>query len=187
MHSVHSSGTRGAGLRWSFLAVLVAALGSTACSNLIFLNGFAPENLIAQNPSLPGIWSDDENVYTIQSKERGYTITLSPKDKTSPAMNFTARLFRAGKAEVLDLVETGSDDPFRISVHTAVRIWVGEHTLKFAWLDSEWLRAEARKQLATQEFDNRSLVTAPADSVARFVLLHADDDRAYKETDTFTR
>ena len=74
------------------------------------------------------------------------------------------------------------DDPFRIAVHTPVRIWVDEHTLKFIWLDSKWLRARAREQLAAQDMGDRLLITSPGDALTKFLLLNGGDDRAYEGT-----
>ena len=154
----------------------------TGCSGLISLNPFAPDNLVIQNPALPGVWSDSDSTVIIKARDRGYSITMVSRDKNDGTLNFTAQLFGAGNAEILDLVSADDKDPFRIAVHTPVRIWVDEHTLKFAYLDSKWLRAQARAQLPVQEMGDRTLITAPADALTKFLLLNGGDDRAYEGT-----
>jgi hypothetical protein len=150
----------------------------SGCSNVISVNGFAPDNLTVQNPALPGVWAGDDSVFIVKAKDRGYTIAMVEKGKNTA--NFEARLFRAGNAEILDLQPAGDEDPFQLPVHTPVRIWVDEHTLKFAWLDSLWMRKAAREQLATQDRGDRLLITSPSDAVMKFVLLNGSDDRAYE-------
>jgi hypothetical protein len=158
------------------LAVM-AALVLSGCSNLISVNGFAPENLTVQNTALPGVWADDDTTFVVKAKDRGYTIAVIDKGS---ATAFEAKLFRAGNAEILDLVPAGDDDPFRLPVHTPVRIWVDEHVLRFVWLDSKWLRKEAKEQLVTQEAGDRLLVTSPSETLTKFLLLNGSDDRAYE-------
>jgi hypothetical protein len=159
------------------LFVTAAAFCLSGCSHVVSINGFAPDNLTVQNPALPGVWADKDTTFVIKAKDRGYTIAMIEKDT---ATNFEAKLFRAGGAEILDLLPAGDDDPFHLPMHTPVRIWVDEHTLRFAWLDSKWLRDNVRKQLAFQETGERLLVTSPGDAFMKFLLLNGGDDRAYE-------
>lgn len=162
------------------LVVTAAAAGLVlgACSNVVSINGFAPESMMVQNPALSGVWADEDNLFIVKAKDRGYAISMVEKNST--VATFEARLFRAGNAEILDLEPAGDDDPFRLPVHTPVRIWVDEHTLKFAWLDSKWLRKTAREQLASQVVGDRLLLTSPAEAMMKFILLNGGDDRAYE-------
>ena len=162
------------------LTIAPAVLMFSACSSLVSVNGFAPDSMLVQNSALPGIWADRETMFIIKAKDRAYSITMIDKDKTSQATSFSAQLIRAGSAEILDLVPAGDDDPFRLPTHTPVRIWVDERTLKFAWLDSPWLRENARKQLALQDVGDRVLITAPGEALMKFLLLNGGDDRAYE-------
>jgi hypothetical protein len=165
-------------MRLSLFVIAAAALGLNGCSNMISVNGFAPDNMMVQNPGLPGVWADGDSTFIVKAKDQGYHITMIEKGST--ATTFDARLFRAGNAEILDLEPAGDDDPFRLKVHTPVRIWVDEHTLKFAWLDSKWLSKAAREQLTSQDVGDRLLVTSPGDELMKFLLLNGGDDRAYE-------
>src|SRR5690348_9108472 len=147
------------------LTLAAAALTLSACSSLVSVNGFAPDTLSVQNAALPGIWADNDTVFVVRAKDRAYAITMMGKEKGAKATSFDAQLFRAGSAEILDLVPAGDDDPFHLPTHLPVRIWVDERTLRFAWLDSAWLRENARRQLAIQEFGDRTLITAPGEAL----------------------
>src|SRR5882724_11734930 len=167
-------------MRLTTLTIAAATmLGMTGCSDVISLNSFAPESLAIQNPALPGIWSssDGDDTYVVRAKDKGYTITFAGKDNAP--LRFDAKLFRAGDAQILDVTPAGDDDPFRVATHTPVRVWLDAATLKFAFLDSPWLIEQARKQLAVQDVGKRVLITAPGDAVARFLLLHGGDARAF--------
>jgi hypothetical protein len=156
-------------------------LAMTACSQLVSLNPLVPEGWIARNPLLAGVWSDDEDVFVIKEKGDGYTITMTPMKEKAVALTFSAQLFRVGSAEILDLVQQGEDD-LRLAVHTPVRIWVEQKKLRFIFLDSEWFRDEAAKELAVQEQGKRAVVTSQPQEIAKFLLTHAGDDRAYQGT-----
>ena len=156
---------------------VMAALVLSGCSNVASVNGFAPDNLTVQNPALPGVWADDDTTFVIKAKDRAYTIAMIEKGGTT---SFEAKLFQAGNAEILDLVPAGGDDPFHLPLHTPVRIWVDDRSLKFAWLDSKWLRKTIREQLTAQDLGDRVLITAPADVLTKFLLLNGADDRAYE-------
>ncbi len=163
----------------TFTLAAAAMLAMTGCSDMISLRSFAPENLTVQNPLLPGIWSSsDDEIYIVRAKDKGYTITYIGKDNLP--LHFDAKLIRAGAAEILDVTPTDDDDPFRVATHVPVRVSVDGATLRFTFLDSPWLREQARTQLAVQDVGKRILITAPGDAVARFLLLHGNDDRAYE-------
>ena len=170
-------------MRYALLLAAGAALLCCAgCSDLISLNGFAPDGVAALNPRLPGVWGDDDDLYVVQEKGGEYSITVTSKKTKGETMAFTATLFRVGNAEILDLVPAGDDDAFRVAVHTPVRIWVDERSLRFTFLDSKWIRERAAEQaLAKQQVnDKRTLLTGPSEQVTKFMLAHAGDDRAYE-------
>jgi hypothetical protein len=51
--------------------------------------------------------------------------------------------------------------------------------LRYATLDSGWLKENARKQLAMQDVRDRALITAPGDAVLRFLATYGGADNAY--------
>ena len=168
-------------MRFGLLTIAAAAATlMTGCSEMVSLNGFVPDSLAAGNPALPGVWADSDSLYVVKAKGLDYNIAVTPLDGKGATLTFNARLLRAGSAEILDMVPAGEDDPFRVSVHTPVRIWVDAKTLRFTFLDSPWLRERAQLQLAASPVEKRVLLTAPEEAVSRFLLLNGGDDRAYE-------
>jgi hypothetical protein len=102
------------------------------------------------------------------------------------AKEFDAMLFRAGEAQVLDLAASANDD-FVIAPHMAVRIWLEGGQLRWAYLDSEWLRGEATRQLPHRPVGKKILLAAPTAAVQDFLMKHAGDEKAIGEVATFTR
>src|SRR5207247_1218955 len=98
----------------------------------------------------------------------------------SETQSFSAQLFKVGDLRILDLV-SAVEDPFQIPVHTPLRVWVNGTTLRFATLDSAWLKENARKQLAIQDAGDRALITAAGDAVLRFFATFGASDDAYSK------
>ncbi len=166
------------------LAVAGAAL-MTGCSSLVSLNPFVSDQEAVIDPALIGVWDtgDDGGLLVIRQSGNHYTILYS---ENSSALKFEARLFRAGDAELLDLVP-GSDDGFSIPVHTLVRVWPGQSELRWAFLESDWLKQQAVQQLASQPAGDRTLLTAPGAAVRSLLGKLGDDERAYSKQQAFQR
>jgi len=157
----------------------------TGCSSLVGLNAFVTDPDAVQDPALAGVWSGDNGnaTYLIKQDGSGYAITYAEK---SEATNFKAQVMKAGDAELMDLVCV-DERPFFLPVHTLVRVWSGGNSLKFAFLDSDWLRLQAAKQLATSPNGDRTLITAPGDAVRSFLLKYGVDEKAHGEPEALER
>lgn len=68
-----------------------------------------------------------------------------------------------------------------------MRVWIDGNTLRVAVLESDWLKDQAREQLATVPADDRTLITAPGKAVRDFLVSAAADPEACDETEVFTR
>ena len=169
----------------SLVLALASALAMTGCSSLISLNPFAADQDAVLDPALAGVWSGDNGnaTYVIKPDGSGYAITYIAK---SDSIQFQAKLIKAGDAELLDVV-SADDNPFQLQVHTVVRVWPGGNSLKFAFLDSDWLRQQAARQLATSPTGDRLLITAPGEAVRGFLLKNAADDKAHGELGVLSR
>jgi len=168
-------------MRYSTLILaLTSAALLTGCSSLISLNPFVPDGQAASDPRLVGTWkgaaADSKEQFSIVQKGAIYGVHYW-EDGSSSA-NFEARLARIGNAEVLDLICT-DDKAFAIPVHMLARVWPGDDTLRWVLLDSDWLRQQARQSLATQETDDRTLVTTQGETAAQFLTKFGADERAY--------
>ena len=164
------------------LLTLAAALTLAGCSTLVSLHPFVTDQQAVFDPALLGIWVNaaDDEMYVIRQDGNSYKIRHI---RDTESQSFSAQLFKAGDLRILDLV-SAADDPFQLAVHTPMRIWIDGTTLRFATLDSAWLKENARKQLAIQDVGDRALITAPGDAVLRFLIAYGAADNAYGKPDS---
>jgi hypothetical protein len=160
------------------LAFASAAL-LTGCSKLISLNPFVADAQAAADPALVGTWkgtgSDEKGRMAIEQRGSVYAIRIEGDAKP---IHLEGRLTRVGDAELMD-VTTADEHDLAVAVHLVVRLWPSAGALKWAYLDSDWLRAQARQALATQPSDGNTLISAPGDAAARFLKKFGGDPRAY--------
>lgn len=168
------------------LAALTGAMLLTGCTRLVSLNGFIEEKDAKTAAGLAGVWADPEGEDTLFVVESGSMYSIAYVDKSKKVMKFEARLMIVGEATILDLVSK-DEAPFHIAVHTPVRVWVQGDTLRFAFLDSDWLIQRATEQLPLQVVDDRTVITAPGPAVRSFLEKHGGADAAFKESETLTR
>jgi hypothetical protein len=146
---------------------------------LISLNPFVAEGQTITDPALAGVWKGSaEEVDTVTIQPKGALYALHYSDGKSESMDFEGRLARVGDAEVLDLITT-QDSGFAVPVHMLIRLWPEAGKLKFAYLQSDWLRQQAKRSLATQESHERTLITTQGDAVVQFLKKFGGDARAY--------
>jgi len=159
---------------------LAGALVLAGCSTLISLNPIITEQQATFDPALLGAWNatEGDGIFVIKQDGAGYGIVYT--EGKSVATKFDARMMRVGSAEILDLV-IDDDDPFRIPAHLLARVWPGSSTLRWAFLDSDWLKEQAAKQLPSQKDGDRTLLTAPGPAVQAFLMLRGADERAYSK------
>jgi hypothetical protein len=172
----------------SMILALAGAALLTGCSSLISLNPFVADGQTATDPVLAGTWrstdNSDKDLVVIQQDGSTYKIHYS--DGKSTSLDFDGSLVRVGDAELMDIVSTG-DTSFSIPVHMVVRIWPDAGTMKWAYLDSDWLRQQAKQSLATQPSGDRTLITTPGDPVVQFLNQYGADSRAYGKQNLFVR
>jgi hypothetical protein len=137
-----------------------------------------PEQYATVDPAMTGAWEDsDGTLYLIKQDGKGYNIRCVEKNGVT---SYSAQLYKNGDLRLLDLI-SANDDPFQLAVHTPMRVWVDGTTLRFATLDSAWLKENARNQLAIEDVGDRAVITAPGDAVLRFLLTYGAADKAYEK------
>jgi hypothetical protein len=100
---------------------------------------------------------------------------------------FEGRLFVTGQAWVMDITPQDPDD-FQIPGHALIRILSSNPSLRWAYLDSDWLRQHAAGELVTRSRDGGKLVLmAPPASLAAFVANYAADERAHGDVQEWQR
>ena len=167
-----------------YCTLVVALAGSlllTGCAGLISLNPIVTGQEARLDPALLGVWHDNDGEDTLIVKRAGDHYAITYVDKSSPStLKFEARLLEVGDAKLLDVVSS-EDDPFRIAAHVPMRVWPEGLTLRLSFLDSDWLKQQARQQLAVQTTKDRTLITAPSDAVRTFLMKYGVDAKAYSE------
>ena len=63
--------------------------------------------------------------------------------------------------------------------HAVVRIWTGGGSLRWTYLDTDWLRQQASQLLPSRADDKRMVLTAPGAAVRAFVAKLGVDDKAH--------
>jgi hypothetical protein len=167
--------------------VLAGTLISTGCSSLLSLNPIVKDREAVFDAGLLGTWLDGEDLYILrQSGNNVYTVSYS--DKKGSVVKLEGRLVQLGKASILDLVENKPDCVFCIPGHAFVRVWLEGTTLRWAFLDSDWLKSQVSEhKLASQLIGNDTVLTASTDSIKNFMLVYGADDRAYGEVHELRR
>jgi hypothetical protein len=160
------------------LFTAAAAITLAGCSTMVSLHPFVTDHEAAFDPSLVGVWasSNGEELYIVRQDGHSYKIR---RIDGSNVQTFSANLLKLGDLRILDLI-SDADDPFQVMVHTPIRVWMDGGTLRFATLDTAWLKENARKQIATEEIGDRSLITGSGDAVLRLLTTYGAADKAFE-------
>ncbi len=170
-------------MRFPILTLAVAcSLGMTGCSNLVSLNPFHREQQSNNDPALVGTWVDKESICIIRQDGAGYAITYI----NDGVMKFGARMVIVGNARVLDLVSK-DEHPFHLAPHVLARVWLDGNTLRWSFLDSDWLQEQAAKQLPAQRIGDALVLSSSSGAAWNFLMKAATDDRAVHETHDFEK
>jgi hypothetical protein len=152
---------------------------------MVSLHPFVTGQEAVFDPALVGVWANaaGDELYVVRRVLNGYRIR---RIDDSGSQSFSANLLKVGDLRILDLV-SDADDPFQIAVHTPMRVWVDGATLRFATLDTAWLKENARQQIAIEDAGERTLITAPAESVLCFLMTYGAVDHAYEKPVTLQK
>ncbi|HYW48773.1 MAG TPA: hypothetical protein VE959_38265 [Bryobacteraceae bacterium] len=170
--------------------VAAAAVGMTGCDSpsLLSLDPFVTRDAAVFDAGLLGTWTegakDDSDLCIIRpGADAGYRITYVGG---AAAQQYDALMFSVGDARILDLSPANSDD-FSIAGHVPVRVWIEGSQLRWSYLDSEWLREQAGRQLAVRSLEKRMLLSAPGAATRSFLTKYAADEKAHGGIATWQR
>jgi hypothetical protein len=90
------------------------------------------------------------------------------------------------RAELLDLV-SADENAFQIQAHYLVRIWPEGGTLRWSFLDSDWMKKQAGSLLPTRKLNDRLVISASPDAAHALMLKYGADERALRDVETLTR
>ena len=171
----------------AMLLAAAAALMTTGCTSLFSLNPAVTGKEAVTDATLAGTWQaeGDTDIVTIQQgQDREYEIAF--RSEKDPPLKFRGDLMRVGDAAILDL-NAKADAPFTIAPHFFVRVWPEGNTMRWAWLQTDWLKKQAAA-LPSQEIDKDTLLlTAPSAAVGQFLRTNGVDPRAHDEVTIFQR
>ncbi|MGB9457415.1 MAG: hypothetical protein WCB12_15315 [Bryobacteraceae bacterium] len=174
----------------TILLALTGALVLAGCDSpsLISLDPAVTDQEAVFDPTLLGTWQAGQEgdlcIFQRNGSGNAYTVTYV---SDGSSRKFDARLFQAGQASLLDLSPHDSDD-FQIPGHTLIRIWATSGSLRWTYLDSEWLRQQAVQELPNRPGDNnKMLLTAAAAPLRAFLAKYAADDKAHGDIEDWQR
>ena len=136
--------------------------------------------------ALLGAWesSDDKGTLCIIRRDdhNGYQIMVLAG---SAPLGFQAQLFRIGNVELLDVIPS-EDSDFRIPGHAIARIWPSADSLRWAFLDSDWLKRQTTP-LAAHAADGKTLLLSPSAAVRAFISANGENDKSYGNVATWQK
>jgi hypothetical protein len=169
-------------MKYAILAL--AALLNAGCTELVSLNPFVTEQEAVADQSLAGVWTSDDHTIAIRLDGSKYTVTYF--EKGPHALKFDGRLIVVGDVKLMDVVED-QDDPFVQPVHMLVRLWPDGHSLKWTFVDSDWMKEQVALRVSVHSQDKRRVITASGDEWRQAIRKLAVDDKASKDGETLTR
>lgn len=174
----------------SMLATLAACAILAGCDSgtpaLLSVEPVATAKDAAIDAALLGTWEEqgDKDLVCIvrQNDQGGYQIAVLSAGSVT---GFQAQLFRVGDAELLDLAPSDDND-FRIPGHAIVRLWINGGALRWAFLDSDWLKKQTAA-LSTHDADGKMQLFSPSATVRAFLAANGASDKAYGKVATWQR
>jgi hypothetical protein len=165
---------------------LTGAMFLTGCSTLVSLNPLVTDKEATADQSILGVWTtkNDEGTYIVKLNGGVYSIRYIDKDQS--VQLFEGKMLRVGDAKFLDLIPK-NDAPFHLPVHSIMRVWTEGATLRMAFLNSDWLKAQAAQQLPTQVVDGRTVITAPSEALRAFVEKAGLDPKALGDVEVLDK
>lgn len=161
-----------------FLAVLL-----TGCGDLPSVEGMANKDNTVFDPALVGAWNAGDAVIIVQASEDKSSYAIhwvgAEGTETPQFVRMEGTLVKLGDQRVLDLT-AARQDAFSIPCHVFLRIRPAKDGLKVQFIDSKWIREQARA-LPGFIHDGHPVLTAPAAQVEAFVRQFGFEERALDE------
>jgi hypothetical protein len=114
---------------------LLATLLNCGCGDLLSLHPLYTAQDRVLDPALEGRWENADNLLTVTRDGIAYQVTLQPKTSPSQPQEFEVRLLDLGGVRMADIIPTDG-----MLGHMFLRVRVAGGELRFAFLDSAWLR-----------------------------------------------
>jgi hypothetical protein len=152
----------------------------TGCGELPSVEGLANNDNTVFDPALVGAWNAGDAVVIVQKgDDQKYAIHWVGAEGSTDTPEFVrmeGTLVKIGDQRILDLTAKEAA-AFSIPCHVFLRIRPVKDGLKVQFIDSKWIREQA-KALPGFVQDNHPVLTAPAAQVEAFLLKFGFDERA---------
>lgn len=176
----------------TLFALLLALAG---CTDLLSVHPLGTAEAAVYDASFLGQWShSDEDGTTVAwirpgtTAAKDYDILWIPAKPDETPLRLNGRLVKVGERLIFDLVSTERPD-MAVPGHFFMLVDKKGDELKLGWLDSEWLRAQAKQSggPAHLMLDSKPVITAgPAETLA-LIAKYGLDPRAVSDWITLKR
>lgn len=164
------------------MIVLLAVL-LTGCGDLLSVEGIANKDNTVFDPALVGAWNAGDAVIIVQASEDKGSYAIhwvgAEGTETPKFVRMEGTLVKLGEQRVLDLTAE-RQDAFSIPCHVFLRIRPVNNGLKVQFIDSKWIREQARALPGFTQ-DGHPVLTAPAAQVEAFLRKFGFEERALDE------
>lgn len=169
------------------MLLMVAAAGTlltTGCGPTLSLHPLYTEKDVVADLPIEGMWTDEDarEVWVVKKRADGFEVR-------SDGEKLELRLVRLGELRFLDI--TCRDEPsLAIPGHLIAKVWMEGEELCAQGMDTDWLKQKVRETgFPNVELSGskQMILTAPTDALRKFVLLYANEPKAFEETARFHR
>lgn len=165
------------------LVIMAAALSLTGCGDLLSLHSLYSKTQLVFDPAIEGRWESDDNVLDVRRDGDLYELELRSKPaRSQEPSRFEVHLTDVGGVRFADLL------PIDQLGHMFVRIRVPGNELRFAFLDSEWLRQRVPHENAEVDHGRtQAILVQKTPELRSWAAKYANEPRAYDKEETYRR
>ena len=182
--------------RFFILSLLAVAVVCAGC--IPSLHPIYTESDVVYDSALAGVWSEAESEVTWEFKagpDNSYRLTII--DESQKEAKFEIHLVEIGTGRFLDIYPEDLDDEMNkfyqmhfFPVHTFMRVYQIEPTLRLAMLNGRWLDdyLAAKPDSCGHEFVNNEIIlTASTDQLQAFLKENLDNEDAFETPTEFKK
>ncbi len=167
----------------SLAVVVAAALAACGCGDLLSLHPLYTAEDRILDPALEGRWENEDYRMTVTRDGPAYLVKHEPRSGPSEVQEYEMRLVDLGGVRMADIILTGGE-----LGHMFVRVRVSDGELRFAFLDSDWLRGRIKHEdVAVARGNTMAVLVARTPALRREVQKYANVAEAYDEELVYKR
>ena len=168
--------------RLRIAAVMTIATLAAGCGDLLSVHALYTAEDRVTDPAIEGLWQSDEDRLIVSRDDDGYRAMLQNKKTPTDAKNYDVRLVDIAGVRFADLLEEETIG------HMIVRVRVVNGQLRFAFMDSKWLRDRvAHEEAVVGPQRTRAILTMRTPELREMVARYAKEPRAFDEETVFHR